>query len=216
MLRKFQEFCKTMKTMKNKDDEYSIIIKDLKFIYSNYYLSSGMIKQCKFPNYNEESKLIGNEKYRVSRENYADDFVHVGDESKYFIELKDESLISVRYLFDEEKNLVSFESNLLFKNKDDFSILSKYIRIDYDNEGYKTMVHPKIHLHNNLERDGLRIPLNNIVYPSEFVYLILRYYYDFDWTILKKNLIYYQDKKEFLTDEEKSLFFLKLNENNQT
>lgn len=129
--------------MKNKDDEYSIIIKDLKFIYSNYYLSSGMIKQCKFPNYNEESKLIGNEKYRVSRENYADDFVHVGDESKYFIELKDESLISVRYLFDEEKNLVSFElsflpsfeSNLLFKNKDDFSILSKYIRIDYDNEG---------------------------------------------------------------------------------
>lgn len=200
------------------ENDAKIVHDDLMFIYDNYYLSSGMVSQCKYPSYDEKTKVIGNSKYRISRKNYTEDFIKIGTEGMYFFQLIDESLISLWYKFDasdkieqfEISFIPSYESDILFKNRDDFGVLSKYIRIDYDKEGYKEIIHPKIHMHNNLERDGLRIPLDNIVYPSEFLFLILRYYYDFEW----KQLSDYLDLAIYdcgvLNDDEKNLFFLSI------
>lgn len=203
--------------MANLKNEAKIVFDELMYIYKNYY-SSGMISQCKYPKYDEKNKKFGNEKFRISRKNYLKDFIKIGENGMFFLEFYDESLVSISYEFDGNGQIVRFELSFipsfespLFKNHDEHSILSKYIRIDFDNEGYKKITHPKIHLHNNLERDGLRIPLNTIIYPSEFVYLILRYYYDYDWVNLYKRLSGFTKGKEMLDDEEKKLFYLSIN-----
>lgn len=201
------------------DGEVKIIFDDLQYIYNKYYLTSGKITECKFSSYDYDLRIIGNKRHRISRENYTDDFIKIGCNGMYSIQLLDNSLISIFYKFDYNNKIIAFElsfipsyeSDILFKNKDDYSVLSKYIRIDYDSDSYVRFTHPKIHLHNNLERDGLRIPIDNVIYPSEFLYLILRYYYNYEWTQLKEHLSSLVKSEDILDDEEKKIFFLSIN-----
>ena len=194
------------------------IFDDLLFIYKNYVNSNGVIKNCDYPSIN--SDYIGNCKCRISRENYFSDFEELVEKSGYILEMRDGSLISFCYYFDKDDNLDNFEVSFIpyyksdmLKNYNLHSILSKYIRIDYDKTGYSEVIHPLIHMHNNLERDGLRIPLDSPVSPSEFLYLIIRYYYNFDWIILKNRISIIDNLSiiNTLLPNERNLFYLSVN-----
>lgn len=104
-----------------------------------------------------------------------------------------------------------------------FSILTPcfndYIRIDFSNVGYKPGVHENHHLHKGLVvrhklrsgdlieidcseddsfRNEFRIPINNIMFPLDFIYFIIKYIYNdedslksiiIDESYTRKNLI---------------------------
>lgn len=208
---------KYWKMFQMKNDKKAIF-DDLLFIYQNYSKSEGIIMNCDYPH--QHDNWIGNSSCRISRENFINDFDNLFNENNYLIQFEDGSLISIIYYFDNDDNLDKFEISFIpyydssyLKNKDIHSVISRYIRIDFDKVGYSPMQHTLIHLHNNLERDGLRIPVSKPIYPSEFLYLIIRYYYNFDFCILCKRIHNLSELSqiELLTNEEKKLFYLLIN-----
>ena len=78
----------------------------------------------------------------------------------------------------------------------------KYIRIDYDTNGYQEMIHTLVHMHIGLvkeyqdddaENDDIRdyefrIPIYGVVYPYDFIYLILKYIYKENTTYIERLL----------------------------
>ena len=99
----------------------------------------------------------------------------------------------------------AFDEGQIVGGKDDWEIretlipcFNDYLRIDFSDVGYKKAVHEKQHLHKglvernkikmdmeNLElledgtfRHELRLPINKVIFPLDFLYLITNYIYD--------------------------------------
>ena len=107
-----------------------------------------------------------------------------------------------------------------------------YIRIDFSDIGYRSGVHEKQHLHKGLvernksrnkearEEDSLedinlrnefRIPINNIIYPLDFIYFIMKYIYDDDEKSLKSIIIDEENKRQNLINLETQDFSINNN-----
>ena len=55
--------------------------------------------------------------------------------------------------------------------------VSQYLRIDYEEQGRKEFCHSLIHLHMGPGRDSLRIPVDSVIYPNDFMFFVLNYFY---------------------------------------
>jgi hypothetical protein len=122
------------------------------------------------------------------------------DEKKYNILINDESMISFYYQFEEDGRIkhhnlsylpsidsdIYFEENITLENQLLISkILNNYIRIDYDKTGKKEIVHTDVHMHFgiypkevSLANNEFRIPMEGILFPYEFIYIICKYFYE--------------------------------------
>ena len=155
--------------------------------------------------------------------NYTDSIDAISESGDYFISLFDGSLINVFYSFDSEDQLLAFSlsflpnvvSEALFEN--DYSILQNYsgnyyLRIDYDPNSYRENIHTKIHMHTSLNKKDLRIPVNKIILPSEFLYFVLKNIYGkSDISTFKEKMIENigtYERETLLSQDEKASFFL--------
>jgi len=75
---------------------------------------------------------------------------------------------------------ISMENQILISKS-----ANNYIRIDYDRTGKKQIVHTDIHMHfgiypreESLTNSEFRIPMEGILFPYEFMYIIFKYFYE--------------------------------------
>lgn len=160
-------------------------------------------------NINCKSDKVGNI-IKFNTLNYVLVYKQIIDNKKYHILLNDGSLICFYYQFDENGKIVNHclyyipapSENVFSAFQTKFynsiteldtstivelsELLEKYIRIDYDLEGKKEVVHTTVHLHYGINSDKLRLPVYSKVYPEEFVYFILKYVYESDDDNLEK------------------------------
>lgn len=142
---------------------------------------------------------IGNSINHTKRRNYNDVFNKVLNNDEYFIIFTDFSILHFDYMFDDE-NQVIFSRLSYLPHIDNEAIentqYSKYIRIDYEPDDHKEIVHTKCHLHIGIDKNNFRIPVSTIIYPLEFIYFILKYIYHEDSKFT--NLITLNNEKEIL------------------
>ncbi len=122
---------------------------------------------------------------------------------KYNLLLNDDSIIDFHYEFDNEGNIVGHSLSFIpgldaeislrddtYNIEDQFMVsitAANYIRIDYDLKGKKNIVHTDVHMHYGIFERGekgegvlseLRIPIEGVLFPYEFIYIILKYVYE--------------------------------------
>ncbi|CZA69778.1 DUF2290 domain-containing protein [Streptococcus suis] len=144
---------------------------------------------------------IGKVTGKFNRRNYAERYNEVLDDKNYQISFQDESLVSMFYKFSESGEVIGYNLSFipsvdievidLTEESDFFDVgMVDYIRIDFDNQGYEEILHETQHVHFGIsfdpERDGTnlrkekRLPISEIIYPWDFIYLILRFVYHLD------------------------------------
>lgn len=175
--------------MKNKTAK-SIVQKQLLNIYQHFTKIS-IIQEVDYPTIIEKNNqiIIGNLSERISHNNYSESTRKMIENVEYTILLTDLSIISIYYVFDKISENIIY-GNLSFipfkDSNEDLMSESKYIRIDYDNCGRKEYVHTLVHMHFSTYKNNVRIPLDHVVTPVEFVYIILKYFYEIDDPLLEK------------------------------
>lgn len=208
--------------------EKQIVIQQIKNISKNFFNYDNLINHSN--NINCKNNKVGNIiKFNIF--NYVSTFLQLLNNKSYHILLNDDSLICFFYQFDDddkiikhclyyipapsENILLTFQSNTYDSISDLDSnatfelseLLEKYIRIDYDLEGKKEVVHTNVHLHYGLTSNKMRIPIYSKFYPEEFLYFILKYVYESDDIRLEKlNLI--ENKDAELSEIELKRFYL--------
>lgn len=127
------------------------------------------------------------------------------DNDKYLFVLDDGSFFQINYRFNsiniESANLSFWPGNIKEK---------EYIRYDYASNEKDNFYHSSSHIHIGL-KTSIRIPVNKILYPSDFVLIILYLYnkeyfekvknfYNIDTLNLEKieNATLFSSNKEFL------------------
>lgn len=143
---------------------------------------------------------IGERTNKFTHINYPEVYKTMLEERKYNILTYDESIVSFYYLFDEygkikHHNLSfipSIDSEIYLAEKislENQILISKsannYLRIDYDRTGKKEIVHTDVHMHfgiypkeESLANFEFRIPMEGILFPYEFIYIIFKYFYE--------------------------------------
>jgi len=158
--------------------------------------------------------IIGKKTSKFTIYNYVERYFEVVKEENFQITLQDESLISYYYEF--ENGLIT-KYSLSFIPAPDIEILgnedvidsfheslftcySDYIRLDFDETGYKPIIHETHHLHkglfqkntdteNEYPRYEIRFPCSSIIFPDDFLYFVLKYIYNIDE---KYNYLFYE------------------------
>ena len=80
-------------------------------------------------------------------------------------------------LEDDEETEITIAAALI---NDDYAFSSNYIRLDYDLNSYREILHPSGHIHVGANND-LRLAIDRILSVSEFVDMILYLYYQKHW-----------------------------------
>ncbi|MEK4236195.1 DUF2290 domain-containing protein [Paenibacillus sp. FSL H7-0714] len=150
--------------------------------------------------WNVKGRQIGERTNKLTLENYHEVYKKMLEEQEFHLLINDESVISLFYLFDENGKVsqhslsyipsldieIYASDTLSLENHISISrTANNYIRIDYDKTGKKDVVHTDVHMHfgifhkqNHMSSSELRIPLEGILFPYEFIYIILKYLYD--------------------------------------
>ena len=149
-----------------------------------------IILGVKVPRYSINS--IGSTTGKFTSENYAEMYNLVLKDENYQIAFQDESLISMYYKFSDSGDIERYNLSFIPVVNDETAELSMldYIRIDFDPQGFKKILHERQHIHigisfhdeKNTEelRKELRIPVVEKIYPWDFIYLISRFVYHID------------------------------------
>lgn len=177
--------------------EYEIVKREIEYLY---------LVQEKIPIINDVNILrlrndeIGERTNKFTHVNYHEVYKIMLEEKKYNILINDESMISFYYMFDEEGKIIHHNLSYIPSIDSDIylgeditlenqvlisKIANNYIRIDYDKTGKKEIVHTDIHMHfgiypkdESLTNSELRIPVEGILFPYEFMYIIFKYFYE--------------------------------------
>ncbi len=191
------------------------------------------IQYFKKPKIDESS--IGVPTGKFTYFNYTDKYFSVISEKNYQISFLDESLISMYYKFYETGEIEKY--NLSFVPSIDIEIIENdyrseevfdsnmmdYLRIDYDKQGYKEVVHELQHLHIGLtchgkkkedNRNELRIPVVDKIYPWDFIYLIAKYIYNID-DEYDKIFNSFNSDRGGLINIEKQIFYIRFDSSNK-
>jgi hypothetical protein len=189
--------------------------------------------------WNIRGSEIGERTNKFTHSNFHEVYKEMLEEKKYNILINDESMISFHYLFDERGKIrlhnlsyipsldmeIYLSENLSLENQ---ILISKsannYIRIDYDRTGKKEIVHTDVHMHFGIfpkeEREGcmsnseFRIPVEGILYPYEFIYIILKYFYKVEDDYLFSLLEEKYSKSVCLEEKEGDKLILSFNRGN--
>ncbi len=172
-----------------------------------------------YPKSNDDANTIGHDLPHVKESKYKDIFNSISQNKHFSVLFMDGSIITMYYQFDDQDNIQSAnlhylpnpyidnEDSDIFKIFSEYTpsdILSKYIRIDFDENGYEKFFHGYAHLHSTLNKNGPRFSLDAWLSPIQFIEFILI-------TVYKQSAFNLQDtyaKKQLLSeDEQKKLHF---------
>lgn len=190
---------------------YDIITHQLDYLYKNATRFKRIAKvnypSIKVNNSGTGIITIGNNCKRISLNNFFDVLQQSIDCDTFSILFEDFSFMCFYYVFDQNKNLIlSSLSYVPYCNNDDDLKNNSYVRIDYDKVGYREFIHPLSHMHLTLNENNVRLPLDHIMTPHEFLFFIYTYVLHESDERLKK-----LDLKNFidctvLSNDEKSRF----------
>lgn len=184
------------------------IIEEWQWIYANFPKFK-LIEDMK--NVLEINHSLGINAGHFKSTNYVDLYNQTFENEDYSICLMDYSLICMNYVFDASGKTISH--NLMYipcptneeENESLNEVLSKYIRVDYDRFGYKKTIHTLVHLHTNIYKSQMRIPIMHILTPKDFLFVILKYVYHSDDEIVNSLLV--DKERDILLDSEDVIKF---------
>ena len=153
-------------------------------ISSNCYIKTG-IKNIKNINEYDELRITAYEN---------DNYLFVFDDGAFF---------QVNYRTDNDEIL---SANLSYWP--DSSGVQEYIRYDYSITKEKSFYHAYSHLHIGLKNE-IRIPLNKVLFPSDFVLLVMYLYYKNEFEMVKG--LYNIDTQNLQLVDNKTMFIGNLN-----
>lgn len=176
--------------------DYHVIINELKNLYK-IQEKIAIINDSRIKKMNDFQ--IGERTSKFTLQNYIEVYRDMFLQKKYHLILYDDSIIDFYYEFDDQGKIIrhslSFIPGIDYETQEYGKLTSEeylmvheiakyYTRIDYDLTGKKPILHTDVHLHIGLhDRNDddvikeLRIPLESILYPYEFLYIIFKYYY---------------------------------------
>ena len=165
--------------MSNVKSDRKLILGELQWIYANFPRFD-LIADMK--NVSLVQNVLGCNVGHFKESNYVELYNSAFENELYTICLSDYSLISMYYTFDYRGKIISH--NLMYipcptseENDSLQETISKYLRVDYDISGYKQTIHTQVHLHTNIYKSKMRIPVAHIMTPKDFLYVILKYVY---------------------------------------
>lgn len=171
---------------------------------------------------------VGTNTEHLKYKNYKEHFDKMHENEDYSLSLLDDSMIILKYVFNENGEIKSHNLSFvpsyrqdLFRDQDkeeegweeseqqDANIseeqyckrLSNYIRIDYDVEGRQEFYHTLVHMHIGVFEYSVRLPLETAIYPNDFLYFIFKYIYHIDEDKLTKLDCPFK-KNKMLTEKE--------------
>lgn len=201
---------------KTKTSDKKVIFDEIIYLYNSSYKFNNLANVVHPGSF--DSNRFGIFIPRIALSNYTEIFSIVSEESLFMIELNDGSFICYSYEFSKDNALKEF--SLSFLPNPDSKHLSfdscdyngeYYLRIDYKPEDYKKFIHPKLHLHTSFY-NHIRFPVDSIITPLRFLFLILRFIYnsDEDTVLLEKKMKEenYFNERQILSREEIDKLFL--------
>lgn len=189
---------------KNKSERKQIA-EELQWLYANFP-KFDLISDMK--NLSLRDNQLGINVGHFKESNYKDLYTKTFEDELYTICLSDYSLICMNYQFDYKGNTTAH--NLMYipspLNEDEHisfqESISKYIRIDFDQSGYTETVHTLVHLHTSIYKSKMRIPIQHIITPKDFLYIIFKYLYHSNEPLVD-NLLTHKNRNNLLDDIDK-------------
>lgn len=166
-----------------------------------------------YPKYDSIKKILG-KNVKLNYNNYVDEFYAASKNDRISVLMRDGSMVFFCYNFDNNGIVIEHHLSFLPCPNEDVpleNILSKVIRIDYEQVGYKPNVHSYTHMHQG-KFNSYRFTVENIVYPLEFIAFILRVNYDYSSPKIMNELS--KVHRCTLTDEENGFFTLHIKHKN--
>ena len=189
--------------------------------FMNLYLVQQVIGSINIVNnnYHERELSIGTKSEKITPERYITSFKQMEIEQTYTLTLIDDSMICLYYEFNDNEQIIKHELSFLPSYRiedgsgeyyDDvspfelFKRIRNYVRVDFDEVGYKEYIHSLIHAHFGAEKNNeIRVPVEHVVLPYEFLFFVLKYIYGVDDDELKI-LHFHHGRQSKLTGNEKS------------
>lgn len=123
-----------------------------------------------------------------NEEDFINNYVNQYEADQYLVALQDGSFFQVNYEF-EVKKRVSYLKKMnqcYLPSVNDGKITNDYLRLDYNNEKDNSFFHPYAHLHVGF-KNTIRIPIDEVMLFSEFLLMVLYYYYPDDFKAIVGN-----------------------------
>lgn len=161
----------------NKLFRYAKLSKNVSSVNSNVYT---------------DNRTIGVQSEKVRFKSYIESINSIIENNEYAIEFIDGAMVNFWYEFDKNGNCIMHSISYIpyYKDVTDEEIedanidvcdfcerVSQYIRIDFEEQGRSDYFHSLIHLHMGPGRDSLRIPIDSVIYPDDFMFFVLNYIY---------------------------------------
>lgn len=171
-------------------DERKIILAQMQRLFRFQSLSKNVSSVNS--NLYADDRTIGVKSEIIRFNSYIESINSIIEKGEYSIEFIDGSMVNFWYEFDKAGKCVMHSISYMPYYKDvndeeaeDANIdeyffcerVSQYLRIDYEEQGRKEFCHSLIHLHMGPGRDSLRIPVDSVIYPNDFMFFVLNYIY---------------------------------------
>ncbi|HPX45925.1 MAG TPA: DUF2290 domain-containing protein [Bacteroidales bacterium] len=195
-----------MKKIKNDKSLLSKQITSIHKFYKNTSIANSY--QMSIKNLPNASEFGIKNFFKASSNNYVEELNNCISQKKNFIQLSDKSIITFYYKLNDKGKIIehslsyipfildeeNYVSNRLYEHYKDYKyyfdmMIDKYVRIDYSDLGYEEFEHSSVHMHLGLRDNIFRIPVYTYIYPYEFIYIILKHYYQNPYDSLEKLLV---------------------------
>lgn len=206
--------------------------------FSDFNMIQNFIPEINYYNYPKETKNeIGIKTSKFTVENYIDRYKEIIYNNEYNILFNDESVIVFYYKFDKDGYVIGYNLSYIPSvnseiDIDDYEMTKNiklllfesyldYMRVDFDDLGYKEIIHTRNHVHKGIGkylddnyRREVRIPLTHVLYPFDYIYIICKYVYhtNADDVYINKLLNKETGRRIILEDNELGLLCLNFRE----
>ena len=204
--------------------DYKVIIEQFNNLWKLRTIP--LIRDYKCPTIGND--YIGELSGKFTYKNYYEVYNNCLKNQNYQILMQDESMISMYYSFDNKGEINRYNLSFIPSLNSEVTKYSceihniiedveNYLRIDFDGQGYKKILHEKQHLHLGLNvnskshnRNLIRLPIAEKFYPWDFIFLVLKLIYHMEESDEKCFKTYNQNHYEIINVEEQ-IFHLKFN-----
>ena len=140
-----------------------------------------------------DERTIGVKSEKIRFNSYVDSINSIIHNEGYSVEFIDGAMVNFWYEFDEKDNCcmhsisyIPYYKDVLDEESEDANLdedyfrehVSKYLRIDYEEQGRTEFCHSLIHMHLGPGRESLRMPVDSVIYPEDFMFFVLKYIYE--------------------------------------
>ena len=187
--------------------EAKVVFEQWKYLYENKN-KYGQVLLINYPSIDDDKKKIGHN-HKMNINEYESSFHELSNSNKCSVVFNDGGIICFNYLFDDEGMIVEHHLNFFpcpYNDEENIEvIMSKLVRIDFEEVGYKASEHSKVHFHSG-KYSTLRMPFINWVSPLEFFSFILVHFYKSKSSDILEKICH--ESRKTMCDEENGTFAL--------